>query len=261
MVLGARDGGEKSLHDRGPVRIGARSGDLDEAFVANRRRGQVFGVVGKLLFADEVPVGHKNDLQHPYRFAFEFEVRVAPRAHLRAGQVALGDVDAARKADVAVYDQNFAVVAVVDFAGQPRENDAHKALHFHARIAQVSDIAPAQAPAAYVVVNQAHFDPFPGFPDQDLRDLPAQRIVFDNIIFKVDRRTGAAQGCFDLVEGNGAVVQYADAVVVGQQGFVAVEQQRDDVAVFGDFAAQQQRRVVDRVDLLAAHLVDLFQVV
>ncbi|MFQ8826531.1 MAG: hypothetical protein ACLR76_02685 [Alistipes sp.] len=76
----------------------------------------------------------------------------------------------------------------------------------------------------------------------------------------MDRLAGLPQRPAYLVERLRPVVQHPDAVVHGQQCLVAVEQQRNGIAVVADLGLVQQRRMVDLVYLLPAQRVDLLQV-
>ena len=187
-------------------------------------------------------------------------MRIAPRPHLRARDIALRDIDAAREADLPVHDQNLAVVAVIDAAGEPRESHRHEALRLHARLAEPAHELAAKAPAAHVVVDEPHLDAFGRLFDEDVGDFAAELVVLDNVIFEMDRRAGSAQGFPDLVERLGAVVEHPHPVADGQQRLVVIEQQRDDVAVVDDFGTVQQGGAVDFEELLPAQRVEAFEV-
>ena len=260
MVLRMRDGREKRLHDRRPVGIGSGRGDLDHRLLLDMRFGQVFRIVVQQLLADEKPVGDEYDLQHADRFALEPQVGIAPRPHFRPGDVPLGDVDPAREPDLAVHNQDLAVIPVINMAGQPRENHLHETLYPDAGLAQPADVLAPESPTAHVVVDQPHFDSLLRLGDQNVGDLAAQRIVLDDVIFQMDRRTGRPQRLADFVERLRSVVQQLHPVMHRQQRLVAVEQQRNDIAVVADLRFVQHRGVVDLVDLLPAQRVDLFEI-
>lgn len=225
------------------------------------RLGQILVVIGEQLLGDEKPVRNENDLKHPDGFALEPQMSVAPRPELRTGNVTLRDIDSSRKAYSAVDDQNLAVVAVVDMAREPGKNDRHEAAHLDARPAQPPEILAPEPPAPYVVVDQPHLDALGGLGDQDVGDLAAQLVVLDDVVFHMDRLAGLPQRPAYLVERLRPVVQHPDAVVHGQQRLVAVEQQRNGIAVIADLGLVQQRRMIDLVYLLPAQRIDLLQIV
>ena len=187
-------------------------------------------------------------------------MRIAPGSHFRTRDIALRDIDTSRETDLSVHDQNLAVVAVIDPAGEPRENHRHEALHLHARLAEPSHELAAEAPAAHIVVDEPHLHAFGGLFDQDIGDLAPQLVVFDDVILQMDRRACSAKGRPDFVERLGPVVEYPHPVADGQQRLVVVEQQRDDIAVIDDLGPMQQSRAVDFEKLLPTQRVEAFDV-
>ena len=152
------------------------------------------------------------------------------------------------------------MIPVIDVAGQPRENHLHETLYPDAGLAQPADVLAPESPTAHVVVDQPHLDPLLRLGDQNVGDLAAQRIVLDDVIFQMDRRTGRPQRLADFVERLRSVVPQLHPVMHRQQRLVAVEQQRNDIAVVADLRFVQHRGVVDLVDLLPAQRVDLFEI-
>ena len=179
---------------------------MDQTLLLNGVLGQVFVMIRQLLFADKVPIGQKDNLQHADRLPFEFEVRIPPRSQFGACHVALGNVDAPGETDLPIHNQNFAVVAVVDLAGQPRKDNAHETFHLDTGLLQVADKSTAQSPTAYIVVDQTDFDSLLCLLNQYVGNLAAQWIIFNDVVLEMDRRFGGSQGRPNFVKCNGAVV-------------------------------------------------------
>lgn len=99
---------------------------------------------------------------------------VAPCAPLRAADIAVGDVHAADESDAAVYHDDLAVVAVIDFAGEEREFDVQEGVDLDAFAAHAAEKGFFGPAAAHVVVEDAYLDPFAGLCDQRVAQAAAR---------------------------------------------------------------------------------------
>ena len=132
------------------------------------------------------PVAQERRLQPRRAAALDPEVGVAPRSPLRAADVAVGDVHASDEADAAVDDGYFAVVAVVDLAGEKRELDVQERERLDSLAAHPLEKGLFHAAAPHVVVEDAHLDPLPGFRDQRVAQAAARCVVAEDVILDVD---------------------------------------------------------------------------
>ena len=147
---------------------------------------------------------------------------VAPGHSLRAFKIAHGYVHAADVAHAAVNDAQLAVVAVVDLAGESRELNGHEGIDVNAGGAHALEERCRNVPAAHVVVNQTHLHAGPCLVDKGVGHEASQRVVADDVGFKVYVMFGPSDVPQQGVE---------EFIAVGMDfGLVVLERQRPVLA-------------------------------
>lgn len=187
-------------------------------------------------------------------------MRVAPRPEPGAAYITVGHVDAARKPHLTVHHDDFAVVPVVELAGEPRKGHRHEAVHPNPRSTQPACMAALHAPASHIVVYQPHLHALPCLLRQKFGQAAADVVVFKNIIFEMDGGSRIANRLEQLPELGLPVVQYLHPVAHGKQRLVVVEQKRNDVLVRFDRFDVLDFRVHQLAQLYpaqAAYLLDI----
>ena len=175
------DGTDVALHDGG-IGTGGRAGDHLRQEAADR--------VGCALIVlstsneravDEIPVNQESALQTVDDAALHAQHGVAPRLVAGALDIALRYVHASDIAHTAVDDNDLAVVAVVQLAGERREVDGQEGTYLDAFFTHALEVAAVHLPAAYVVVDDAHLHPVACPLDEGVSQEVAQGVVFNNI--------------------------------------------------------------------------------
>ena len=227
----------------------------------NTTLGEILLIAQQLTAADEVPVGHEDGLQHVDGIAFDPQVHVPPRAERCTLNITVGHVDAARKADPAVYHGNFAVVAVVEFAGQPRKGHRHEGIDTDTLPAQPAHVPTLEIPTAHIVEDQPHLYPFGRLLLQQGEQLPADLVLLDDVILQVYRRGGLPNSLKQGVELLSPTGQDPHLVAHGQQSAVVVQQQSNQVFLRLDRLDVLNLWIDQIAQLHAAEAVDLLEVV
>ena len=126
----------------------------------------------------------------------ESHVCVAPRqrAVTHAFHVAQGYVHASGESLYAVDYANLAVVAIVHFAGESREFHRHEGADVNASLLHAFEEGTRHTPAAHVVIDDAYLDAFLCLLYECVGDEAAQRVVVEDVGFKMDVMSGAADG-------------------------------------------------------------------
>src|SRR5690606_18173274 len=100
--------------------------------------------------------------------------------------VAVADVDAAHKSGMPVYNNDFAVVAIIDPVGQLGKNYSVKGINLYPRGSKRGDQSFPDRTAAKIIVYHAHINPLPCLFGQYLPDSPAGFVIFDDVVFYMD---------------------------------------------------------------------------
>ena len=119
------------------------------------------------------------------------------------------------------------MVAVVGFTGELGETHGHERLYLDASFTHALEELAVNAPAAHVVVDDAHLNASPRTVDEGVADETAQGVVLEDIDVDVDMalRLGdvAQQGREELV----AVDEYVDAVGTEGKGVALSDEHVD----------------------------------
>ena len=225
------DGGEKRLHDGSPVGIGTGRGYLHRGTGTYPALGKIFLVVEQFFTADEIPIRHKDGLQHVHRIPLYPQMGVAPRAELRPVHITVGDINPARKPYLAVHDHYLAVVAVIQLAREPREHDRHETAYPDSHGPQPPGVAALHVPAADIIVYQTYLHPLFHLPGQQVGQTAPRFIILENVIFQMHGRYSPFDSLEQLLEFRLPVIEYLHFVPYRQERPVVIQQQGNDILI------------------------------
>ena len=135
-MAGREQDADVTLHDVGPWRDGTACHDLCDAVVVDVACGLwIIGPPRHQGAVYEIPVDEKGSLNGVDGSADDAHVGVAPWPFMCAFDVSHGDVHASDEANAAIYDAEFAMVAIVHFAGEGGEAHGHKGVDVYAAVA------------------------------------------------------------------------------------------------------------------------------
>ena len=186
-----------------------------------------------MRFRSRRPVAQERGLEPGGTAAFDAEMGVAPCAPLRAADIAVGDVHAADESDAAVYHDDLAVVAVIDFAGEEREFDVQEGVYFNPGVAHPFEKGVLCTPAAYVVVEDANPDALARLCDQGIPQAATRLVVVEDVILDMDVVPCAGDLLHQRLHLRLSVGIDGDAAAVERYGVQRIEQQRGERPVAG----------------------------
>lgn len=128
--------------------------------------------------------------------------RVAPGLCAEALHVAKRDIHAADIAHAPVEDSYLAMVAVVDLAGEGRKADGHEGVDLHPTLTHPLIEAGRDAPAAHVVVDDAHLHALGSLGDQGVAHEAPQGVVLEEEEVEVDMVAGRGDVAEQLGENS-----------------------------------------------------------
>ena len=163
---------------------------------------------------------------------------VAPRYHgtlplWRSLHVAHSDVHAANKGIASIDHYQFAVVSVVDLAGEGREMDRHERSHLDACLPHTLEEGRWHTPTTHVVVDKSHLYAFAGPVDERIGHETSQWVVFDDVGIDVDVVAGLANSVQESKEKVVAVGININLVVAERQCEALIDEQLDERLVGG----------------------------
>ena len=126
--------------------------------------------------------------------ALDQQMGVAPRCVLCSAKVSHSNVHATDESQLTIDDTKFAVVAVVDLAGECRKVDGHESMHVDTANTQALEEGAGHTPTSYIIVDETDFDTLARFVDENICDESSQRVVIDDICREVDMVAGLANG-------------------------------------------------------------------
>ena len=97
------------------------------------------------------------------------------------GHVTSGNIHAADIAHTTVDNDDFAVVAVVNFASERRKADRQEGRHFNARLAHLLEESVPHTPTAHVIVYETYLDTLTCLIHQSIGHQTAYGIVLKDI--------------------------------------------------------------------------------
>ena len=158
---------------------------------------------------------------------------VAPRqrAASDALYIAQGYVHASCKPLYAIYDAEFAVVAIVHLACEGRKFDGHEGTHVDACIAHTLEEASRHSPTAHIIVDDAHLHALARFLYQGVGEKTSKGVVGKDINVEMDVVARLAYG---LQQGRKKLVAIGvqlHLVVLERQGKALVGKQLHKRAV------------------------------
>ena len=183
--------------------------------------GRIIDAVGDERTVDEIPVNEECPLQGIDDGTLQTQHGVAPLV----GHVALGDVHASDISHRSVEDDDFTVVAVVDLTGECGEMYGQVGLHVDTLLAHPFEEPSADAPAPYVVVDDAHLDTLMGFVDECVGNEVAQRVFLKDVYVDVDMMLCLANVGQQFREEGVAVGHDVDASHLEGQREILVDEQ------------------------------------
>ncbi len=225
-VLG--EGDRRGVHDEGvPVGLPGRAGeDLHHVVPLLRERG-VVGPRRELRSPLLLPGGQEQPLELRHRRPLNPHVGVAPLDGCRmvrpriggAGRVDPRDVDAPREGDLAVDDQDLAVVPgeEVPFPVAMEGIGAIELHHLDARVLQPLEEGGARGGTPHAVVDEVHLDALCSLPRERLREPPPDLVVLDDVGLEVDMVAGVVDGLEHRVVGGRTVDEQRDLVALRER--------------------------------------------
>ena len=135
-------------------------------FLTDRR---IIDTIGYQRMVDEIPVDQEGTLQGIYHSALYTQHRVAPFVrHITTCYIHATDITYPT-----VNDNDFAVVTVVDLAGERREADRQERCHFDTRLTHLFEETVTHTPTTYIIVDKTYLDTLTGFRHEGIGNQTA----------------------------------------------------------------------------------------
>ena len=113
-------------------------------------------------------------------------MNIVPQSHSIAFEVAFCNINATRKCYSAVYNDDFAVVAVVQIVGQVGEGDGRETTYLNATRTQARDELLAQLPTTHRIENQTHLDTLASLLFEQLGDVVTHLVLAKDVVLDMD---------------------------------------------------------------------------